>query len=464
MRKKFFRKDIVIVVIALSLTIMPTLCISTVKADSQQMLLKDDFTKDTSLNMTLWTIKGSVAQNIATNGGDSLVDPALSFSATGMTMGGTTQDHQVAGVQATSYYTPPFTITVTVESIIAHGNAFVVYLTTSDYQHQLTIKGNTDSANGGYYGLRVQTTAHISDDQTLYASPSQNIWYTFQMIVDANGMGSAVVSTGNTVLGNLTNFNVGMGPFFLILGQHEGVPYAAGPNVAIWQSIEILNGTNQPPGTPQTPSGPTSGYAEDTLNFTTSTRDPNDNQVYYEWNWGDGTLSSWLGPYPSGDVTSASHQWPTGNYSVEAKAKNTLGLESDWSDPLPVHIVSNQYPLISNPTPENNADNIPITTSSLSVLIQDRESDHFNWNITTSPNIGSSSSTSASNGTKTCAVTHLTNATTYTWTVSVYDGIHWANQTYIFTTKGKGTPGFELVVVLGAIAVAMLLWKKKRRT
>lgn len=463
MLKTIFKKDLVIVAIALSLTITPTIFIKTVVGDPQQAVLKDDFTKDATLNLTLWTTKGSVMQNLATTGGDVLVDPVLNFSSTGMTMGGATQDHELAGVQATSFITPPFTATVTVKSVIAHGNAFVIYLTTTDFQHQFTIKGNTNSSNGGYYGIRVQTTNHISNDQTLYTSPSQGTWYTFQMIVDANGMGHVVMLTGNTVLGNLTNLNVGLGPFSLILGQHEGVPSAAGPNEALWQSIEIVNGTNQPPGTPQTPTGPTSGYTGDSLNYTTSTRDPNDNQVYYEWNWGDGTYSSWLGPYPSGGMATASYHWPAGNYSIKVKAKNAAGQESGWSDPFTIHIVSNQLPLISNPTPETASSNVPTTTSSLSVLIQDRESNHFTWNITTSPNIGSSSGTNEGNGTKTCAVAHLDNGKTYTWKVSVYDGIHWANQTYTFTTT-KGTPGFELVVALGAIAVAMLVWKKKRIT
>jgi hypothetical protein len=66
--------------------------------------------------------------------------------------------------------------------------------------------------------------------------------------------------------------------------------------------------------------------------------DPEGQQVYYLWSWGDSN-SSWLGPFESGAVTTAVHSWSVeGNYTVKVKAKDMLGMESGWSDPIIVHI------------------------------------------------------------------------------------------------------------------------------
>jgi hypothetical protein len=97
--------------------------------------------------------------------------------------------------------------------------------------------------------------------------------------------------------------------------------------------------------------------------------------------------------------------------------------------------VSNSAPTISNPSPANGSTGIAITTTTLSITIQDPEGDHFNWTITTSPNIGTSSGTSATNGTKSCSVSGLSYSTTYTWAAGAYDSHHWTNATYHFTTE-----------------------------
>jgi hypothetical protein len=50
------------------------------------------------------------------------------------------------------------------------------------------------------------------------------------------------------------------------------------------------------------------------------------------FDWGDGTNSSWVGPYNSSVPGSASHAWDSpGNFSIKAKAKDVNGAESDWS-------------------------------------------------------------------------------------------------------------------------------------
>ncbi|GAI41845.1 unnamed protein product, partial [marine sediment metagenome] len=71
--------------------------------------------------------------------------------------------------------------------------------------------------------------------------------------------------------------------------------------------------------------------------------DSDGDQVYYKWDWGDGSYSDWLGPYASGDETSATHTWSQGGYNIKVKAKDIRGYESEWSDPLEVSMPKNQH-------------------------------------------------------------------------------------------------------------------------
>ncbi|MEA2054463.1 MAG: hypothetical protein U9O96_05035 [Candidatus Thermoplasmatota archaeon] len=94
---------------------------------------------------------------------------------------------------------------------------------------------------------------------------------------------------------------------------------------------------NNPPDKPSRPSGPTSGNIGTSYSYSSSTTDTDGDQVYYLFDWADGTTSGWLGPYDSGQTVNASHTWSeTDNYSIKVKAKDTNGAESEWSDPLVV--------------------------------------------------------------------------------------------------------------------------------
>ncbi len=94
---------------------------------------------------------------------------------------------------------------------------------------------------------------------------------------------------------------------------------------------------NSPPNKPNKPSGEANGKINTPYTYSTSTTDLNDDQVYYMWDWGDGTQSNWLGPYNSGVTVNTTHTWTTkGSYSIKVKAKDTFDAESSWSDPLPI--------------------------------------------------------------------------------------------------------------------------------
>ena len=93
------------------------------------------------------------------------------------------------------------------------------------------------------------------------------------------------------------------------------------------------------------PSGPTEGFVNETCSFYFDIPvDPNGDEYFILWNWGDGSQSGWLGPYVSGQTTSASHAWTdAGVYEIRVKLKNTNGTESYQSKPHIVEIKS--YPL-----------------------------------------------------------------------------------------------------------------------
>lgn len=91
------------------------------------------------------------------------------------------------------------------------------------------------------------------------------------------------------------------------------------------------------PVKPGTPSGPLTGSPGQVYTYSSSTTDPDGDQVSYWFDWGDGTNSGWVGPYNSGVTMSAAHTWTTkGNYQIKVKAKDIHGIESVWSDSLPI--------------------------------------------------------------------------------------------------------------------------------
>lgn len=135
----------------------------------------------------------------------------------------------------------------------------------------------------------------------------------------------------------------------------------------------------QPPETPECPEGPSEGVAGEEYIFSTSTTDPQGEQVYYLWNWGDDTSTDWLGPYNSGDTVFASHSWmENGTYEVKVQAKDINNHESDWSDPKTIHIIN---------VPILEIGNITGGIGKISIVIKNTGSVDaigVNWNFTLS--------------------------------------------------------------------------------
>jgi hypothetical protein len=111
------------------------------------------------------------------------------------------------------------------------------------------------------------------------------------------------------------------------------------------ETIAATPQSNSAPYKPNPPSGPTTGAANVEYTYSGNTSDPNGDNIYYLFDWGDGTNSSWLGPYPSGDPVEANHVWAFGGtYDVKLKAKD-VSVDGPWSDPLTVQITGSNIEL-----------------------------------------------------------------------------------------------------------------------
>jgi len=102
---------------------------------------------------------------------------------------------------------------------------------------------------------------------------------------------------------------------------------------------------SEPPETPDAPDGPDEWIRDVECTFSAVTTDPEGEQIYYLFDWGDGYNSGWVGPYASGQTAEEEHAWSElGDYEVKVRAKDIWGVVSDWSNISIISIVENQLP------------------------------------------------------------------------------------------------------------------------
>jgi len=109
-----------------------------------------------------------------------------------------------------------------------------------------------------------------------------------------------------------------------------------------WWYSPIIHVTVIPEtGSPDKPTinGPTFGKPNNEYTFEFTASDPENENVFYYIDWGDGTYEDWIGPYTSGETIEVTHEWTNlGDYEIKAKAKDINGARGLWSEPYPMHI------------------------------------------------------------------------------------------------------------------------------
>ena len=115
----------------------------------------------------------------------------------------------------------------------------------------------------------------------------------------------------------------------------------------IYSTWAFIDTVNNPPDKP-TINGPKQGKNLTWYNYTFSTSDPEMDNVYYYFDWGECDIDEWIGPFSSGEEVTLEHYWRfRGTYEIRVKAKDIYGYESEWAT-LKVEMSKNK-PYLNTP-------------------------------------------------------------------------------------------------------------------
>jgi hypothetical protein len=150
----------------------------------------------------------------------------------------------------------------------------------------------------------------------------------------------------------------------LVVTAYNKIPYIT----------PIQVGNSYPPTIPVI-NGPTVGRINKEYEFTAVSDDPEGDQIYYMFDWGDETQSEWLGPVDSGTQITITHTWTNiGNYSIKAKAMDVEESRSRWTEPYSVIM---DVPILKLKFIKGGLFNIKTTIENEGIA----EADNIDWEI-----------------------------------------------------------------------------------
>ena len=256
------------------------------------------------------------------------------------------------------------------------GNKWVEEITvyvdfTVRFKIDLTYYGNYDLKS-----ISILDELHSSMEFADNADPQETqisgnlIWWNFtEALNDSETISIEFDALAKTGTGSSPGLNIAT-----VNALENGLPFVKSDQAG------VIVKTNQPPSAPDI-TGDTNGLEGQVLTFEAISSDPDGDNIYYKFDWGNGQFSDWLGPKPSGQEISTTNSWDNaGTYNVRAKAKDSsLGFESDWSFyPVVVKIVV-------PPVPSLNVTIKSGISLSISVKIENNgelDLNNIAWNIT----------------------------------------------------------------------------------
>jgi hypothetical protein len=240
-----------------------------------------------------------------------------------------------------------------------------------DEMNDLVVESYTDNVKHTFGGIHNNGVMHMNDEYGSSGESETDAWHlfgdpslqirtaaptemsvihesiipigstTFELEVEGIQDALCAISYNHELLGcgftdedgialiNFSEMQFYEGGIDLIVTAYNMVPY----------NVTVLTGSSYPPEPPEV-GGPQGGKPAKEYEFSAITTDPEEDQVFYLFDWGDGSKSDWLGPYDSGEEITTTHAWSEiGDYEVKVKAKDVEDSSSKWCDPYPVQIV-----------------------------------------------------------------------------------------------------------------------------
>jgi hypothetical protein len=117
----------------------------------------------------------------------------------------------------------------------------------------------------------------------------------------------------------------------LVEHNFDGIIYNMIGGIDAWIFAGYPTKANTPPNIPAI-NGEKRGKPGEEYQYTFTTTDIDQDNVYYYVNWSDNTSNQLVGPYHSGEEAIQSHIWSEkGTYTVKVKARDIYGSESDYA-------------------------------------------------------------------------------------------------------------------------------------
>lgn len=111
-----------------------------------------------------------------------------------------------------------------------------------------------------------------------------------------------------------------------------GLEWLGDANLEIIVSVTNNQFINQTPERVLDLTGPDTAITYGTYEITATGTEPDGQELYYKFDWGDGDISDWIGPETSGVQFTQPHAWSrAGSYNYRVKIKDEMDAESIWS-------------------------------------------------------------------------------------------------------------------------------------
>ena len=216
----------------------------------REIVFIDDFIRDPALRPDDWAVNGPAVASALTSlpgaQGATLAAPVMSFdSRRGLSLAASVRPVRQSGIQTQFAYTPPFRLAATGTATSAGPAALEIILATADAGAGVGIVGGDGVApEAGGFAMIAATglgkpwrappdQASLSHDALVAGKP-----YEFIIDVGAEGLAQVYVRSAGQVLGT-EQVRVGLGPFYVVLGQASGANTAGQPNLVSWRGVTI---------------------------------------------------------------------------------------------------------------------------------------------------------------------------------------------------------------------------------